>query len=171
MPNDTLDPHHQGRPISPATPTPKGSSRRPLLQLLLGSSLGGLAVSVLYPVFKFLSPPDVPEATTNEVDAGPADDPIFVEKGFKIVRFGGEPVIVLKAGADDYRAFTATCTHLDCIVQYRKDRQLIWCYCHNGSYDLTGRNIGGPPPRPLTPFVVHMVDSDAGGKKLVVARA
>lgn len=148
------------------------TSRRPFLNLLLGTSLGGLVASALYPVVRFLSPPEVPEATTNEVDAGPAEDPVFADKGFKIVRFGGEPVIVVRVAADDYRAFTATCTHLDCIVQYRKDRQLIWCYCHNGAYDLNGRNVAGPPPRPLSPFVVHLVDRDDGaGKQLVVARA
>ncbi len=140
--------------------------------MLLGTSLGGLVAATLYPVARFLSPPEVPEATTNEVDAGPADDPAFADKGFKIVRFGGEPVIVVRVADDDYRAYSATCTHLDCIVQYRKDRQLIWCYCHNGAYDLNGRNVAGPPPRPLTPFVVHLVDrGDAGGKKLIVARA
>jgi Rieske Fe-S protein len=147
------------------------TTRRPFLNLLLGTSLGGLAASVFYPVLRFLSPPDVPEATTNEVDAGSAEDPAFAEKGYKIVRFGGEPVIVVRLASGDFRAFTATCTHLDCIVQYRKDRDLIWCYCHNGAYDLNGRNVSGPPPKPLTPFVVHLVDkNDGSGRKLVVAR-
>jgi Rieske Fe-S protein len=125
---------------------------------------------VLYPVVRFLSPPAVPESTTNEVDAGPADDPVFAEKGFKIVRFGAEPVIVVQLAAGEYRAFTATCTHLDCVVQFRKERQLIWCYCHNGQYDLNGRNVAGPPPKPLTPFVVHVVEQ-GGARKLVVSRS
>ncbi|MBI2884427.1 MAG: Rieske 2Fe-2S domain-containing protein, partial [Candidatus Methylomirabilis oxyfera] len=47
------------------------------------------------------------------------------------------------------RAFSAVCTHLQCTVQYREDRQDIWCACHNGVYDLNGKNISGPPPRPL----------------------
>ncbi|RCK77566.1 MAG: Ubiquinol-cytochrome C reductase iron-sulfur subunit [Ignavibacteriae bacterium] len=54
----------------------------------------------------------------------------------------------------DFRAFDATCTHLDCTVQYKKDMGVIWCACHNGKYDLNGRNISGPPPRPLIPFKV-----------------
>lgn len=146
------------------------TGRRSFLTSLLGTSLGGLVATVLYPVVRFLSPPAVPESTTNEVDAGAADDPVFAEKGYKIVRFGGEPVILLRVADGDFRAFTATCTHLDCVVQFRKDRQLIWCYCHNGQYDLNGRNVGGPPPKPLTPFVVHVVDQGAG-KKLVVSRS
>jgi Rieske Fe-S protein len=39
-------------------------------------------------------------------------------------------------------------------VQYRKDMGLIWCACHNGKYDLNGRNVSGPPPRPLEAYKV-----------------
>jgi Rieske Fe-S protein len=31
---------------------------------------------------------------------------------------------------------------------------VIWCACHNGKYDLNGKNISGPPPRPLTEYNV-----------------
>ena len=48
----------------------------------------------------------------------------------------------------------ATCTHLDCTVQFKSDQSILWCACHNGKYDLNGRNISGPPPRPLDPFRV-----------------
>jgi Rieske Fe-S protein len=123
----------------------------------LRTAAGAFAASVFYPVARFLSPPRMPESTTAEVEAGPANDPELLEKGFKIVRFGAEPVIVLRVAEDDFRAFAATCTHLDCIVEYRRDRQMIWCNCHNGQYDLTGRNVAGPPPRPLAAYRVHLV--------------
>jgi Rieske Fe-S protein len=114
----------------------------------------------------------VPEATTNQVEVGPTNDPDLLDKGFKIVRFGAEPVIVIRVAEGDYRAFTATCTHLDCIVEFRQDRKLIWCNCHNGQYDLTGRNVGGPPPKPLTPFTVHLLPGTGGQPStLVVERA
>lgn len=155
----------------PIHPPEGGRTRRRIfLRWFLSTSVGGLLASALYPVVRLLSPPEVPEATTNEVDAGSPDDPVFTEKGYKIVRFGTEPVIVIRVAENDYRAFTATCTHLSCIVQFRQDRQLIWCYCHNGVYDLTGRNIAGPPPRPLTPFVVHAVARGTAPSSLVVSR-
>ena len=133
-------------------------SRRRILNWFLGTTAGAFVASVLYPVVRFVSPPEVPESTANEVDAGPVNDPDLLEKGFKIVRFGQEPVIVLAVAEGEYRAFSATCTHLDCIVEYRKERRLIWCNCHDGVYDLNGRNIGGPPPRPLQAYEVHVVD-------------
>jgi Rieske Fe-S protein len=127
---------------------------------------------VVYPVLRFLSPPEIAEAPTNEVDAGLVNDPELLERGFKIVRFGQEPVILIRVDEGDYRAFSATCTHLACIVAYRPELRLIWCYCHNGIFDLTGKNIGGPPPRPLTPYEVHAVPTSGGGPDaLVVVKA
>lgn len=146
--------------------------RRRFLSWFLGTSLGALFASIAYPVARFLSPPEVPEATTSRVEAGPVNDPELLERGFKIVRFGAEPVILIKVGDDDFRAFAATCTHLDCIVEYRPDDRRLWCNCHNGAYDLSGRNVAGPPPRPLTPYAVHRIER--GGDEpatLVVAKA
>ena len=45
-------------------------------------------------------------------------------------------------------------------MQYRDDLREIWCACHNGHYDLHGRNVSGPPPRPLDEFAVHVQDDD-----------
>ena len=56
----------------------------------------------------------------------------------------------------EYKAFSAVCTHLSCTVQYRPDLGHIWCACHNGHYDLAGKNVAGPPPRPLTEYPVTL---------------
>jgi Rieske Fe-S protein len=146
--------------------------RRRALNWFLGTSVGALFASIVYPVLRYISPPIVPEATTAQVEAGSTNDPDLVEKGFKILRFGAEPVILLRVSETDYRAFTATCTHLDCIVEYHKTDRVIWCNCHNGQYDLNGRNVAGPPPKPLTPLQVHVVSRGAGQPgSLVVSRS
>jgi len=145
--------------------------RRRFLNWFIGTSFGAMCVSVIYPVLRYVSPPNVPEAATNQVEAGAVNDPIFLDKGYKIVRFGPEPVILVKVSDTDFRAFSATCTHLDCIVEFRPQLGRLWCNCHNGQYDLTGRNVAGPPPRPLTRLVVHTVEQAGGTPLLVVARA
>jgi Rieske Fe-S protein len=144
------------------------STRRRFLNGLLGVSAGTLFASVLYPILRYLSPPRIPESTTAEVEAGPVNDPELLKSGFKIIRFGNDPVIVIRASATDIRAFSATCTHLQCIVEYRPERKLIWCNCHNGQYDLTGRNVGGPPPRPLMAFKVNIVVKQQGQPGVIV---
>lgn len=157
--------------MSAGAERPRLFSRRSALDWMLGTSAGALLVSIAYPVLRYLSPPRVPEATTNQVEAGPVDDPELMGRGFKIVRFGAVPVILIRAGEDDFRAFSATCTHLDCIVEYQRAERRIWCNCHGGEYDLTGRNVAGPPPRPLERYEVKRVALGSGQPdSLVVTR-
>ena len=150
-----------------ATRGPEGGRRR-FLQWYLGTSLGALLASVLYPVLRFLTPPEAAEATTNEVEAGPTNDPELLEKGYKILRFGAEPVILVRVEEGQYRAFAATRTHLDCIVEYDAEHRRILCNCHGGEYDLTGRNVGGPPPRPLAPYRVDVASRGPGQLSMIV---
>ena len=63
--------------------------------------------------------------------------------------FGGKPCLVIRTPDGQVRAFNAVCTHLECTVEYRAAEADIFCNCHNGVYDLNGRNVSGPPPRPL----------------------
>jgi cytochrome b6-f complex iron-sulfur subunit len=51
---------------------------------------------------------------------------------------------------------SAVCSHLGCLVNYRKESKEFVCPCHGGKYDLTGRNIEGPPPAPLTSYPVEV---------------
>ena len=131
---------------------PVDQSKRRFLGVLLGGSLVAWIGSVLFPVFSFLKPPKQAEVEVKSVKVGKLTD-IEKDSGM-IVRFGNRPVILVRTASDELRAFDATCTHLDCTVQYKKDMGVIWCACHNGKYDLTGRNISGPPPRPLQPYRV-----------------
>ena len=142
--------------------------RRQFINWFLGTGFGALVASALYPVLRYVSPPRIPEASTNQVEAGPANDPQLMDKGFKIVRFGAEPVILVRLSDTDFRAFSATCTHLDCIVGYQKDKVRLFCNCHGGQYDMNGRNVGGPPPRPLTPYKVNLASKGAGQPPTVV---
>lgn len=141
------------------------NGRRDVLTWLLGSWLAGVIGSVIYPISRYLVPPDVAEAAPPSVNAGRAAD-IAPNTG-KIVPFGTQPVIVVRTSTGELRAFSGTCTHLSCTVQYRPDLERIWCACHNGHYDLTGRNVEGPPPRPLDRYDVVLKGDDV----LVVRRA
>jgi len=133
-------------------------SRRRLLNWLLSLGSGGLLATLLYPVLRYVTPPAEGEATTVSVVAGKARD--FAPNSGRIVRFGERPVIVVHLPGGEFRAFSAVCTHLDCTVQYRTDLEQIWCACHNGVFDLSGRNVSGPPPRPLDAFDVAVRGDD-----------
>ena len=133
-------------------------SRRHFINVLLGGGLLGWLGSVLYPVVSYLKPPKVAEANVQTVRAGTAAE--FPPNTGQIIKFGRMPVILIRTENSEFRAFAATCTHLDCIVQYRSDLGQIQCACHNGLYDLAGRNVSGPPPRPLEEFAVNVVNDE-----------
>jgi cytochrome b6-f complex iron-sulfur subunit len=61
--------------------------------------------------------------------------------------------VVLRARDGQLRAFDAKCSHAGCNVKF--DGARMACPCHGGIYDLTGKNIAGPPPRPLTELGVR----------------
>lgn len=134
------------------------TTKRDFLKYVLGGGLLAWAVSVIYPLVEYLNPPKQAEVEVTSVKAGKLST--MEKDSGTIVRFGNRPVILLRTASGDLRALSATCTHLDCTVQYRKDLGVIWCACHNGKYDLNGRNIAGPPPRPLEEFRVVVQGDD-----------
>jgi len=134
------------------------ATRRKFLNYVLTGGIIGWLGTVLYPVISYLKPPPLAEANVNSVKAGALAD--LAVNSSKIVKFGRKPVILIRTEQNDLRAFAATCTHLDCIVQFRPDTEQIWCACHNGIYDLKGRNVSGPPPRPLDEFSVNIIDDE-----------
>lgn len=142
----------------------QGNLRRRFLNYLLGTSVGATLVAIFYPVIRFMIPPQITEAPQNSVVAGKVGE-LAVNAG-KIFKFGNKPGILVRTQSGEYKAFSAVCTHLDCIVQYRSDAKLIWCACHNGQYNLNGQNIEGPPPRPLEKFTVNI-----RGDEIVVTKA
>jgi Rieske Fe-S protein len=142
----------------------KERSRRTFLDYVLGAGAVLFSWTVFYPLFRFLIPPPSEEAKPSSVLAGTTDE--LEPNSGKIFRFGNKPGILIRTPEGELRAFTAVCTHLGCTVQYRKDYEHIWCACHNGHYDLLGRNIAGPPPRPLEPYVVNV-----RGNKVFVSKA
>jgi Rieske Fe-S protein len=137
--------------------------RRYFVNSLLGSGLAATAASIFYPIFKFVIPPDSAESAVMSVSIGRPDD-IQPNSG-RIFKFGGEPGLLVRSAEGELRAFSARCTHLNCTVQYDPGDRAIICACHGGQFDLNGKNVAGPPPKPLTAYSVNV-----RGDEVVVSR-
>ena len=70
-----------------------------------------------------------------------------------------QTVFLVRTGERSVRAFSATCTHLGCQVQWDGEGKKFRCPCHGGAYDLDGRVVEGPPPRPLDAIEAQIDDS------------
>lgn len=147
----------------PVSPGPDAPARRGFIKVLLGGGLLASAASFFYPVLRYLVPPKQIDMGGDTVVAGKVGD--LKPNSARIFKFGSKPGLLVMGADGEYKAMSATCTHLSCTVQYRTDVKQVWCACHNGVYDLAGRNVSGPPPRPLEQYDVHV-----RGEEIVVAR-
>lgn len=143
--------------------TAERQARRKFIKILLGGGIAASIASFLYPVMRYLVPPPTADLGADQVLAGTLQE--LKPNSAKIFRFGSRPGLLLRTADGEYRAMSAVCTHLNCTVQYRSDLRQVWCACHNGTYDLNGRNVSGPPPRPLELYDVHV-----RGQEIYVSR-
>ena len=141
--------------------------RRSFLDALVTVGFVSTAAAIAYPVGLFLVPPATGEPATESVVAARAG--ALKPNSAAIFKFGSRPGIVVRTIDGEVRAFSAVCTHLDCTVQFKADTTQLWCACHNGTYDLGGNVVSGPPPRGLEKFTVN-VRGEGDDAEIVVSR-
>jgi cytochrome b6-f complex iron-sulfur subunit len=129
-------------------------TRRSFLDLLLGTAAVTWLASMLYPVVRYLKP--LPSAGPSGPSKLTSDEIAALERNhFVIVPVSGSRVLVFQDSAFKLRALDAKCTHEGCTVQFVPGESVIWCACHNARFDLDGRVLSGPPPRPLPRYDAH----------------
>jgi cytochrome b6-f complex iron-sulfur subunit len=140
-----------------------GSSRRDFLQQALYGMLAILGLGFLVPALRSLSPIRGREKETvffpliSEEDI-PRTGVKKAELAYTVSGRAMKARIFLVSSSGGVIAFSAVCSHLGCLVNYHRERHEFVCPCHGGKYDLSGKNISGPPPAPLTRFPVKIQD-------------
>jgi len=64
--------------------------------------------------------------------------------------------VFIVSSPDKLKVLSAVCSHLGCLVNYRKETREFICPCHGGKYDIAGKNIAGPPAMPLNTYPVEI---------------
>ncbi len=134
-------------------------TRRDFLRFVFMGVGACYAAAVGYPVYRYLTSPAERAqglAAIKEVNLKDAHKlPLGSVLMFK---FGSRPAMLIHHKDDSWVALDAVCTHLGCTVEYQPARNVIHCNCHGGEYDAqTGKNISGPPPKPLKQYVALVV--------------
>jgi len=87
-------------------------------------------------------------ATTSEIPVGSG----------KI--FTSEKIVVTQPNSGDFKAFSAVCTHMGCIVSTISNGT-IDCPCHGSQYSIsTGAVVGGPAPSPLAAQTIKVTGTN-----------
>ncbi len=103
-------------------------SRRDSLLLALEVAIAGTLAVLLYPVAMFLRPRRQTASGALEVVAPYTVNELKPDaKGNwpSPFNFGGKPCLVIRTPDADVRAFNAVCTHVDCTVEFRADKEEI----------------------------------------------
>jgi Rieske Fe-S protein len=102
-----------------------------------------------------------PKPTKTAESSEPAGDGIptaDVPVGGGIV-VSDEQAVVTQPSEGEFRAFTAVCTHAQCLVTAVSDG-IISCPCHGSQYSIEdGSVVGGPAPAPLAAVDFTVADN------------
>ncbi len=125
----------------------------------LGSAITGLALLLpslmyLWPAAKGGGPAKVEVEGAQSLAPGQAI----------ILQVGSMPAIVLRTRSG-FKAFSASCTHLGCLVKWDENKREFLCPCHAAAFDEDGKVVSGPPPPPLPELKVKEI----GDKVFVIS--
>ncbi len=147
--------------------------RRGWLVRTLSVAMATTAGAIFYPIVRFLKPRAVTSSGTLQKVAPYRADQLRADENGQWpapFEFGGKPCLLIRTAEGEIRAFNAICTHTDCTVKFRHDKNDVYCSCHNGVYDMFGRNVSGPPPRPLETYKV-ILRGKPGQEEIIVSRS
>jgi cytochrome b6-f complex iron-sulfur subunit len=138
-------------------------TRSQFLRVFVGFFAAIWTVLTAYPVFSYLlsgARRKIDEGSqVTSLSLGKVDD--FLLGSSKNFKFGSIPAILIRNETGEFFAYNAICTHLGCTVQYSDQKKKIWCACHGGQFDpATGKNVSGPPPKPLAALKVEQINGE-----------
>ena len=129
-------------------------SRRRFLGWLSRGFLSLWAVGLAWLVAGFFKPPRSRESLGQGVIKVGSEDSLLPGQA-QLVRHGREPIFVVRTAAGGLVGVAAVCSHLHCVLDYDQAQGRLACPCHEGSFDLSGNVLSGPPPRSLRTYRVE----------------
>jgi Rieske Fe-S protein len=132
------------------------------------ATIGGLigALIGIPSVVYLISPSLQVQEATDLIDLGPLENyPVGIPTrfDFTLTKVNGWErtatnygLYVVRKSDSEVRVFSDICTHLGCRVTWHPDQEHYISPCHDGHFDILGKNISGPPPRPLDEFVTKI---------------
>jgi Rieske Fe-S protein len=132
---------------------PLDSTRRQFVQVCIAGCGTASAGAVCYPVVSFLGRPTRVE-TAQTVRVPLAE---LSEDQARYVDWQGLQVAVLYTGRQP-KVFSASCSHLGCLVAWDSTKHVFHCPCHGAMFDDQGRPLSGPVSKPLASVPFQVID-------------
>jgi menaquinol-cytochrome c reductase iron-sulfur subunit len=145
---------HTDSPFS----TPIGSRRRFFRWMIGGISAAigfGLAIPlagyVISPAFRRRERPWVDVGSVNDLPVGEPRqlEHVTTQRDGWLESKSHKAVWGIKQADGQVTVFSPICPHLGCGYRWDESDRKFKCPCHRSVYDVSGRVLGGPAPRPL----------------------
>jgi Rieske Fe-S protein len=143
-------------------------NRRGFIKVAI-AGIGGLIGALIgIPSVAYLLSPALQVQVVDQglIPLGPLENyPIGIPARFEFTRtnvYGWERtaihygLFIVRKNEVEVRVFSDVCTHLGCRVSWHPDIEHYVSPCHDGHFDIMGKNISGPPPRPLDEFATRI---------------
>ena len=137
-------------------------TRRTFLNTLFGGWVATFSLGSLYAVWRGAFP-TLGKEPDFVVLPKPSDYLDIPTNSTKPFAWGGKLGYIFKRSDNTVVALKGVCSHMECNITYKPADRKFYCPCHKGWFDEYGKNIEGPPPKPLE-FLEYRVEDN----KLIV---
>ena len=145
--------------VPPASSSGSAGTRRRFFEWVIKASAGFIGVSLAVPLVGYLISPAFKRRALTWVDVGASDElatgvpkqleyVATLQDGYHETKTQ-KAVWAVKQANGDVTVFSPMCTHLGCGYHWDGGSQQFKCPCHGSVFDVSGRVVGGPAPRPL----------------------
>ena len=135
-------------------------SRKEFLRQAVGAWVGLIIGPFVYAWLRgtYFGPPNL--KPKGPIHVGSAES--LKEGTSRIVQYGPDKVIVVRALNSELVALSAVCTHSGCSVRFRQNQGNgeLACNCHESVFGLDGENLAGPAPLPLKAYKVELNNNE-----------
>lgn len=133
----------------------KKITRREFVDWVIRGGIFATLAGMLLPALQYVWPVMGHAPSSELEEVGREEDiPMW---GSKKVILSGSALLLIRT-PKEIKALSAICTHLGCIVDWDGQKKEIVCPCHAGVFDVDGRHVSGPPPKPLPNYEVNVSD-------------
>ena len=77
-----------------------------------------------------------------------------------LAEYGDDTLWVVRSGENTFAVFDSACPHVGCTLRFDAKAQRFVCPCHESTFTIDGRRLGGPAPRDLTAATFEVVGGE-----------
>ena len=132
-------------------------SRRGFLKSIITIWFSVLSLPFIYTIAKYIEPPSKKFKSKSQSIENKSPENVIPldtlpEHSGRIISIEEEPVLIIRKSGIDITAYSAACSHLNCLIGYRKNENDIICNCHGSTFTLDGIPTKGPAVKPLKKY-------------------